>query len=227
MTHRSALLSLPQLLVHLTTLLRWIVGGQIASDHKADIEKYGEEIKELRTLKRNVLQEVEEKTKENKELIRQMSQANMGVVELNHKVKGLERENKVLQTSFDKVKAQLEDQVRLKSERDIEIERLKLSQEEVKAQKAFANSAAKEETEEKAHRRKGELMTLQSNIRIAENEKKLDLKEKAKKKANEEQRERMSFASGFVRDTLSENNGSFRNLMNSNQVSQVEYPATL
>ena len=126
--------------------------ARLKREAKEDMDKYTEEIKELRTLKKKVVNELEESKSEVKELTRKLSEANLSVVGLNYNVKTLEQQNKALNSSVDKLSSQLDDQIKVKSERDIEVERLKLSQEEVKARKAMASSFAREETEEKTRR---------------------------------------------------------------------------
>ena len=192
---------------------------RLKRDMKADSKKHSDEKKGLERIQKSTQKELDETNKDLKVKTRKLTEANLGVVSLNHDVKALQRENKTLQSSLSKVMAKLEDQVDVKSKRAIELEKLRLSREEAKASNVIATNLANEKKAEVEHFRRRELMKMQSDIRVAEKEKIMKKKEEAKQKLLEEQNGRLRFASNMMRSTINENGGSFRDLGNSKKVS--------
>ena len=193
--------------------------ARLKRDNKADNKKYTEQIKELNRIQQNLVSEVEEYKLEIKDVTRRLSEANMGVVELNHKIKNLQRQNKTLQTSLTKAVTKLDKQIATKSKHEIELAKLKLSQEEAKAKKAIVSKTANAEKSQVEHKQKKEIMEMRSNIKLVEKEAAVKQKEQARKQQETEQNDRVKVASGFMKHTVSGNGGSFLDMAKNNNVS--------
>ena len=95
--------------------------ARLKRENKADVKKYLEQIKELNRVQKNLVAEVEGYKSELKEVTRRLSEANMGVVELNHSIQNLQKQNKTLQSSLTKAMTKLDSQLEVKAKRDIEL----------------------------------------------------------------------------------------------------------
>ena len=157
--------------------------------------------------------------KEHKELTRKYSEANQSVANLNHDIQRYQKHNKSLQTSLSKATEKIEQQSEAKYARDIEIEKLKLSQEEQKAIKATASIAAKEKHSEDTHHRRLEILEMKSEIRIHEKEKSEEQKVRAKQQNFEDHRQRLDCATTAMQRTMNTNGGSFRDMTSVQDVS--------
>ena len=194
--------------------------ARLKRDAKGELKKVADELKDAKRHQGNLLQELDENQKINKDLTRKLSAANLDVVNLNHNVQALQRENKVLQNALDKAIAKIEDQMEAKRAQAIEVEKLKLEQEQAKADKAVALTNATRERAEEEYNRKKELLQIQSQIWIKEKEQAMDQKERAKKKTMEEQNERLVFARNMMQKTIADNGGSFVNFNSTQDVSK-------
>ena len=193
--------------------------ARLKRDSKLELKKVNEELRKRKRENDKLTTELEKSRKENKEVTRKLSQANMSVVNLNHDMKALQQKNKSMQSSLNKALSKIEGQMETKMNHDIEVAKLRLSQEQAKANKArdSMNASARRAQEEFERRRA--LLQIQSEIRMKEKEKSNEQKENERKKKMADQNEKFKFARTMMQKTMTENGGSFLKLKSTQDVS--------